>query len=152
MFVRYYFLMIQPAPSPQQLAQELVFLEHQISLLQLEASMLAAELLRYGFLDDEGYNSPPDWLRFNCHLTDRVAADRIRVGEHIGELPMSVDYLRDGEIGYAHIATMARTAAVVGQGFEERQLLPLALEHTPGKFYYKSLHYRHSVDAKKYAE
>jgi hypothetical protein len=40
----------------------------------------------------------------------------------------------------------------VGKAFEERPLLGLALEHTPGKFYYKSLHYRHSVDAKKYAQ
>jgi uncharacterized protein DUF222/HNH endonuclease len=144
--------MLQQAASAEQRAQELVFLEHQISLLQLEASMLAAELLRDGFLDDEGYNSRTDWMRFNCHLTDRVAADRIRVGEHVGELPMSIDYLRDGEIGYAHLATMARTANAVGQVFDEKQLLPLALEHTPGKFYFKSLHYRHSVDAKKYAE
>ncbi len=114
--------------------------------------MLAAELLRSGFLEDEGYNSPTDWLRFNCHLTDKVASDRINVGEHLGEMPMSVDYLRDGEIGYSHLTVMARTAESVGKRFAERELLPLALELTPGKFYYKTLHFRHSIDAKKYAE
>lgn len=114
--------------------------------------MLVAELDRTGFLEDAGYNSPTDWLRFNCHLTDKVAGDRIRVGEHLAKLPLSVDYLRDAEIGYSHLAVMARTAEAVGKSFEERPLLELALEHTPGKFYYKSLHYRHSVDAKKYAE
>jgi len=144
--------MLAVAPSTSELAQELVFLEHQISLLQLEASMLAAQLSWRGFLEEEGYNSPTDWLRFNCHLTDKVAFDRIRVGEHVGELQMSVDYLRDGEIGYAHLATMARTAESVGKAFDERKLLPLALEHTPGKFYFKSLHYRHSVDPKKYSQ
>src|SRR5207244_11196734 len=144
--------MQQPVASTQELAQELVFREHQISLLQVEASMLAAELLRSGFLEDEGYNSPTDWLRFNCHLTDKVAADRINVGEHLAELPMSVDYLRDGEIGYSHLSVLARTAESVGKHFAERELLPLALELTPGKFYYKTLHYRHSIDAKKYAE
>ena len=144
--------MQQPVASTQELAQELVFREHQIALLQVEASMLAAELLRSGFLEDEGYNSPTDWLRFNCHLTDKVASDRINVGEHLAELPMSVDYLRDGEIGYSHLSVMARTAEAVGKRFAERELLPLALELTPGKFYYKTLHYRHSVDAKKYAE
>src|SRR3989475_2370704 len=144
--------MLQAAPSTQELAQELVFREHQIGLLQVEASMLATEFLRSGFLEDEGYNSPTDWLRFNCHLTDKVASDRINVGEHLGEMPMSVDYLRDGEIGYSHLAVMARTAEAVGKKFDERELLPLALEFTPGKFYYKSLHYRHSVDAKKYAD
>src|SRR3989440_10810318 len=68
------------------------------------------------------------------------------------EMPMSVDYLRDGEIGYSHLTVMARTAEAVGKRFAERELLPLALEFTPGKFYYKTLHYRHSIDAKKYAE
>src|SRR2546426_6991093 len=67
-------------------------------------------------------------------------------------MPLSVDCLRDGSIGYSHLAVMARTAEAVGKKFDERALLPLALEFTPGKFYYKSLHYRHSVDAKKYAE
>src|SRR5437667_4220833 len=67
--------MQQPVASTQELAQELVFREHQIALLQVEASMLAAELSQNGFLEREGYNSPTDWLRFNCHLTDKVASD-----------------------------------------------------------------------------
>ena len=78
--------MQQPVASTQELAQELVFREHQIALLQVEASMLAAELLQNGFLEREGVNSPTDWLRFNCHLTDAVAGDRIRVGEHLAEM------------------------------------------------------------------
>src|SRR5437879_13639828 len=48
--------------------------------------MLAAELFQNGFLEREGYNSPTDCLRFNCHLTDKVASDRINVGEHLVEL------------------------------------------------------------------
>ena len=124
--------MLQPAVSNQEMAQELVFLEHQISLLQLEASMLVAELDRSGFLEDAGYNSPTDWLRYNCHLTDKVAGDRIQVGEHLAELPMSVDYLRDGQIGYSHLSVMARTAEAVGKAFDERKLLGLALEFTTG--------------------
>src|SRR5438067_8816941 len=60
--------MQQPVASTQELAQELVFREHKIALLQVEASMLAAELLRSGFLEDEGYNSPTDWLRSTAHL------------------------------------------------------------------------------------
>jgi uncharacterized protein DUF222/HNH endonuclease len=143
--------MLQPASSNEEIAQQLVFLEHQISLLQVEASMLTAELAASGFLEEAGYNSPTDWLRFNCHLTDKVAGDRIQVGEHLSELPMSVDYLRDGQIGYSHLAVLARTREAVGKVFDERKLLGLALEFTPGKFYYKSLHYRHSVDARAYA-
>src|SRR5256886_11916668 len=134
--------MLQPAVSNQQIAQELVFLEHQISLLQLEASMWVAELDHSGFLEDAGYNSPTDWLRFNCHLTDKVAGDRVRVGEHLAKMPMSVDYLRDGEIGYSHLAVIARTAEAVGKASDERQLLGPALELTPGKVHNPSPHYQ----------
>ena len=95
---------------------------------------MVAELDRSGLLEDAGYNSPTDWLRFNCHLTDKVAGDR------------------SGSVSTWPRAVIARTAEAVGKGFDERPLLELALEHTPGKFYYKSLHYRHSVDAKKYAD
>src|SRR2546427_7639722 len=77
--------MEQPTASFEELAQELVFREHQIALLQVEASMLAAELSQNGFLEREGYNSPTDWLRFNCHLTDKVASDRINVGDHLAK-------------------------------------------------------------------
>src|SRR5437016_1882716 len=47
---------------------------------------------------------------------------------------------------------MVPAGEAVDKGFEEAKLLPLAREHSPGKFHYKCLHYRHSVDAKKYAE
>src|SRR2546428_13366449 len=143
--------MQQPTASFEELAQELVFREHQIALLQVEASMLAAELFQNGFLEREGYNSPTDWLRFNCHLTDKAASDRINVGEHLAKMPLSVDCLRDGSIGYSHLAVMARTAGAVGQKVDERGLLPPALGVTPGKVDYKSLHYRPPGHANKKA-
>ena len=58
-----------------------------------------------------------------------MAGNRIQVGEHLAELPMSVDYLRDGEIGYSHLAVMARTAEALGKRFEE--LLPIHGEVAP---------------------
>ena len=143
--------MQQTLVSAQELAHELVSREHQIALLQLEASVLAFELLQNGFLEYAGFNSPTDWLRFNCHLTDKVASDRINVGKHLAQMPAAVEAMRKGEIGYGHLTVMATTAEAVGKRFDEGLLLSLAKKHTPGKFYYKSLHYRHSVDAKKYA-
>jgi hypothetical protein len=59
--------------------------------------------------------------------------------------------MRLGEIGFAHVATMARTAAEVGGAFDEDVLLPLARAHSPGKFFHKCIHYRHAVDAVGYA-
>ncbi|TMD71845.1 MAG: DUF222 domain-containing protein [Chloroflexi bacterium] len=46
---------------------------------------------------------------------------------------------------------MARTAVALGKRFDESVLLGLARKMSPGKLYYKSMQYRHSVDAKGYA-
>src|SRR5438874_3024838 len=144
--------MFQASPSADEIAQELVLRERHIALPHLEATFLSFQLLENGFLEDAGFNSPTDWLRFNCHLTDKVASDRIQVGEQLATMPASVEAMRAGEIGYGHLTVMARTAEAVGKRFEESRLLPLAKKHTPGKFYYKSLHYRHSIDAKAYCQ
>src|SRR5438477_3417232 len=85
-------------------------------------------------------------------MTSNAAYDRLAVGERLADLPRSTDAMDGGQIGFAHLAVMARTAEAVGKGFDESKLLALAREHSPGKFHYKCLHYRHSVDAKKYAE
>jgi hypothetical protein len=132
-------------------ARELIETEHLIGILQLKASRLAAELAQSGVWDHQGYNNAGDWIRFNCHVTNTVAWDRVLVGETVDRLPGSEQAVYDGEIGYAHLKVMARTADTVGKAFDESKLLPLARETSPGKFYYKSLHYRHSVDARSYS-
>ena len=57
-----------------------------------------------------------------------------------------------GEIGFAHLAVLARTANVVGDSFDEADLLGLAKESSPGKLHYNCLHYRHAINAEAYAE
>src|SRR3989441_10255875 len=133
-------------------ARELVETERVIDILQLKAARLAAELAETKLWDEHGFNSAGDWMRFRCHLTNNVAWDRISVGERLAQMPESEQALYDGEIGYAHLRVMARTADAVGaKAFDESKLLPLAREHSPGKFYYKCVHYRHSVDARAYS-
>jgi Domain of unknown function (DUF222)/HNH endonuclease len=56
------------------------------------------------------------------------------------------------EIGFAHLVVMARTADAVGDRFNEAELLEMAKEHTPGKFHYRCMHYRHAVDARSFDE
>ena len=123
--------------------EELVLLEQQIAFLELKAARLAAEMA-----DDtpEGFINMVDWLRFSCHLTSTQAADRINVGRHLGEMPETVEAMCKGLIGYSHLKVMARTAEAVGKRFDETDLLPLALDHSPGKFHFKCLHYRHAMD------
>src|SRR5438552_13891186 len=152
-FVWYHRFMIlaERLCTDDQVARELIETEHLIGILQLKASRLAAELSATRHWDDEGYSSAGDWMRFKCQVTNTVAWDRVLVGEELDRLPESEQAVYDGEIGYAHLKVIARTADVVGTAFDESTLLPLARETSPGKFYYKSLHYRHSVDARSYS-
>ncbi len=70
-------------------ARELIETEHLIGILQLKASRLAAELSQSGVWDRQGNNNAGDWMRFNCHVTNTVAWDRVKVGETVDRLPES---------------------------------------------------------------
>src|SRR5438445_7996383 len=123
-----------------------------IDMLQLEQSRLAAEFQASGQWDLEGFNSAYDWIRINCKVPGHVAGNYLAVGAHMAQLGQSVQAVLKDEISFAHLAVMAHTAEAVGKAFDETKLLPLAKEHSPGQFYFKCLHYRHSMDAKKYAQ
>ncbi|HSS61065.1 MAG TPA: DUF222 domain-containing protein, partial [Candidatus Limnocylindrales bacterium] len=99
-----------------------------------------------------GFNSAGDWIRINCHMNSNTVWNALTVGERAGQLEQSVEAMNSGEIGFAHLATLARTADAVGEAFDESKLLGLAKEHSAGKFHYKALHYRHSVDPEAYAK
>src|SRR3989440_3303065 len=144
--------MLEMVPAGETIACQLITLRRVIDQLELKFSQLAAEFDQTDWWDYEGFNSSGDWIRFNCRMTSNAAYDRLAVGEHLAEMPRSTDAMDRGEIGFAHLAVMARTADAVGKEFDEGKLLALAREHSPGKFYYKCLHYRHSVDPKAYAE
>ena len=131
---------------------DLVALRRHIDSLELEFSREAIALAESSRWDDEGFNTPLDWLRVRCHMTSTTAADRLAVGERLPELRESVQAMGDGEIGFAHLAVMARTANAIRGDFDETKLLDLARENTPGKFHYKCLHYRHAVNAEQYAQ
>ena len=132
--------------SASENAEELKQVLHQRDLLDLRAAHLAARFAATGVYDDEGYATPIDWIRFNCHLTANAAADLIAVGKNLRRMAESVQAVSQGEIGFAHIKAMARTANAVGTKFDEALLLKKALENSPGKFYYICNHYRHAAD------
>jgi hypothetical protein len=133
------------------LALRMVGLQQRIDRDLLEFSQLAAAYKKTDHWDLEGFNSALDWIRINCRLTSTSAADRIAVGERLAELGKSSEAMENGEIGFAHLTVMARTANAVGTAFDEEKLLPLAKEHSPGRFFYKSLQFRHAARPKEYA-
>jgi hypothetical protein len=66
-------------------------------------------------------------------------------------MPESIQAMHAGEIGFAHMPVMARTAKAVGDVFDEKVLLAKAKKVTAGKFYYKAQQYRHSVQPEVYS-
>jgi hypothetical protein len=143
--------MLEVASRGAALAEKLVQIQRQIDLLLLEQSVVAAEYAETGHWETEaGSNSAIDWMRFNCNLTEKAAGDRIAVGSKLPDLTMSRQAMQAGEIGFAHLTVIARTAIAVGKAFDEYSLLDMAREMSPGKLYFKSMDYRHSVDASAY--
>src|ERR1700730_14344201 len=112
----------------------------------------AAALAASDAWDEDGSVTAVDWLRFNCNMNAGAAANAIAVGEMLERLPESHQAVIDGEIGFAHLATMARTAEALDDRFDERVLVEKAKENSPGKFFYICHHGRHAADPKRYAD
>ena len=144
--------MLEMLQTGEEIGYQLITLRKVIDQLELKFCKLAAEFVKTDFWEEQGSASPYDWVRFNCHMTSNAAGDRVAVGELASNLAESTQAMDDGEIGFAHLTVMARTANAVGQAFDESKLLRLARENSPGKFHYKCLHYRHSVSPKKYSD
>src|SRR4029077_8051603 len=139
------------AMSGEQLGYKLIALRYAIDSLELEFAQTAAEFARTDEYDEQGSTSPIDWIRHNCHLNCGPAGDAVAVGKNLDRLPESVQAMKSGEIGFAHLTVMARTADAVPARFDERQLLDKARESSPGKFHYTCRHFRHSADPEGYA-
>ena len=142
--------MVEYEVTGAEIADELRKIRSEIDELELKFAHRAAEFNTTNWWDHEGFNTALDWIRINCHMTSHDVWNSFAVGAKAPDLPQTVDAMRQGEIGFAHVATMARTANEVGQAFDEAKLLPLAKHYSPGKFFHKCLHYRHVIDAAGY--
>ena len=142
--------------SGSDLAGELTHLRHQCDRLELEFSQTAAAFAATDEYDRQGLLSPIHWIRLNCHMGSGAAADRIAVGEQLESVPESVEAMAGGEIGFTHLALVARTAAAVaesetGKPFDETPLLQKAREFSVGRFRDFCHHARHAADPEAYA-
>ena len=144
--------MLQAGLEGAALGLELISLRQAIDQLELRFARLSLEFDQSECWDYEGANSAIDWIRINCKMTSNAVSDRIAVSEHEADLVESIQAMDAGEIGFAHLAVLARTANVVGDSFDEADLLGLAKESSPGKLHYNCLHYRHAINAEAYAE
>jgi hypothetical protein len=137
--------------SLDEITAEMVRVRREIDERELDLCRLAGAVAKLNCWDD-GCDTAIDWIRFNCKMTRNSAADRVVVGEQLSHLPESIQAVQAGEIGFAHMPVMARTAKAVGDAFDETALLKKARKLSPGKFYYKAMQYRHSVQPKVYAD
>ncbi len=118
--------------------------------------MSAAAFATTDEYDQQGSVSPIDWIRHQCHIGGGAAADRVAVGQLASALPESVHATVDGEIGFAHLALIARTAAAVagsaGTTLDEALLLDKAREFSVGRFRNFCEQARHAADANRYVQ
>ena len=138
--------------SDDQVAEELIGECRERDLRDLYIARLAAEFATRDKYDDDGFVSPIDWIRFNCHMNSGAAANSVAVGEAMHRMPESIQAATEGEIGFAHLTVMARTAEALGDRFDEKVLIGKARESSPGKFHYICTHFRHAADPKRYAD
>ncbi|TMB70108.1 MAG: hypothetical protein E6J51_04130, partial [Chloroflexi bacterium] len=76
-----------------------------------DAARLAAQFATDGAVGDR-LDAPTagEWIRHNCKTTSSVAYDSINVGEQLHRLSKCADAVAAGEIGFAHLSVIARTA------------------------------------------
>jgi 5-methylcytosine-specific restriction protein A len=132
--------------SGAELGAKLIEYSRLVDVINLQFSTVAAEFAKTDQYDQEGFDSPISWIKANCHLPGGAAGDRVCVGEQEERLSESTLALAEGRIGYAHFALIARTAAAVGERFDERKLLRKAQKLSVRQFRNACTHARHEAD------
>ncbi|MBJ7602701.1 MAG: DUF222 domain-containing protein [Candidatus Dormibacteraeota bacterium] len=61
-----------------------------------------------------GALSAQAWLRRECHLTAAAAADRVRMGRRLDDLPQTAAAFGEGAISLQHASLLCRTCDLVG--------------------------------------
>jgi hypothetical protein len=105
---------------------------------------------RSGEYRADGALSVTDWLRARCKLSGGAAAERVEIARQLEQLPKTEAAFANGDLGYQHVAVMARAAEHVGAAAvrkAEPSLLQAAQTMDPGKFTSVAKNFEHRVDA-----
>ena len=98
----------------------------------------------------DGALSAVAWVRERCNLSGGAAAERVSVARQLETLPQTAKALAKGDVGYQHVALIARAAENVGSApvqREEHNLLKAAQTMDPGRFAAVAKGFEHRVDA-----
>jgi hypothetical protein len=137
------------ALAPQtgaEMLEELVRRRLSIDRDEVEFSLLAARFAQTDEYDEQGFNSPIACIKATCHMRSGAAADRVCVGEELVRLDRSVEAVAAGEIGFPHLALIARTSVACGEKFDEARLVRHARKESVVKFEHTCIHARHAAD------
>ncbi len=116
-----------------------------------DAARLSAE-----FREEEtanGLEAPTagEWIRHNCKMKSGAAYDCINVGEQLPRIAKCVQAMVEGEIGFAHLSVIARTASALSKAapesiFEEDDVLEHARGSSAGRLWHYCERLRHALD------
>ena len=98
----------------------------------------------------DGALSLTAWLRWKCKLSGGAAPERVEVARQLEKLPRTEAAFANGDVGYQHVAVLARTAEHVGAAAvrkEEASLLQAAQTMDPGQFTGVAKNFEHRIDA-----
>jgi len=116
-------------------------------------AVFAAGLRRFdksGEYSADGALSLIPWLRWKCKMSGSAAAERVTISRQLEQLPQTRAAFASGDLGYQHVAFMARTAEHVGTAAvrkAESNLLKSAETMDPGQFTGVLKNFEHRVDA-----
>ena len=128
------------------IAAELIRRRQKINQDELEFSVLAAAYAQTNEYEEQGFDSPISWIKGNCHMSGGAAGDRVCIGEQLDRLGQSSAAMAAGEIGFGHLALIARTSAALGDRLDEAKLLRQARKMSVFRFRNACTHARHAGD------
>src|SRR5947208_7475324 len=98
----------------------------------------------------DGALSLTAWLRWKCKLSGGAAMERVEIARQLEKLPQTGAAFANGDVGYQHVAVLARAAEHVGAAAvrkDEASLLRAAQTMDPGQFMTVAKNFEHRVDA-----
>src|SRR5438105_14939070 len=98
----------------------------------------------------DGALSLTAWLRWKCKPSGGAAMERVEVARQLEKLPQTEAAFASGEVGYQHVAVLARAAEHIGAAAvrkAEGTLLQSAQTMDPGQFVTVAKNFEHRVDA-----
>ncbi len=116
-----------------------------------DAARLSAEFREEETADQLDAPTAGEWIRHNCKMKSGAAYDSINVGEQLPRIAKCAQAMVNGEIGFAHLSVIARTATALSNGahesvFPEDDVLEHARESSAGRLWHYCERLRHALD------